>query len=142
MPVKVTFDTLDKSLKQESSLLKEWTETAFLPPSSHSDRAVSLPFSDDSIIGKFISSIPEWFSKMIEKDNVSWDDAVCPSILIPNGLSSITKTDYVKVLSRKVFKLTESSRIFNSDRIAKFPKRLVTAELTVRQHLLYCLIQP
>ena len=139
IPVKTAFDCLLQSLQGEPTSIKEWTELPFHPPGSHSDRSVVATFDDEAVSAKFFASVAKWFSNFTKRQKISWDEAVCPANIVPEGISCIIPRDYVKAFSKKEFPLSEANKIFNTSRLPNFPKWAVKAEHGSRQHFLSCL---
>ena len=139
IPVRQAFEDLLAALEMDPAAAMEWNRSAFHPPGSTSERALLVHFDDGSLISEFLSKSHSWFSALVKKDKISWDEAASPCNIVPESLSAISADSFVNIFQRKEFPTNEPARIFNSESFPQFPKAAVQEEFGARQNLLACL---
>ena len=139
IPVREAYESFLAYLAPEPMLAREWDESQFNPPGSTSGRSIVVALDDTSITASFLKKVPGWFESLSRRAKAVWEEAKCPSNFVPDAISSITATDFVKAFSRDKFHATEHLALLNCQQLRPIPRQVIIEEHGARQSFLACL---
>ena len=61
LPVRQAYGEFARALAAAPVSIREWSETAFLPPGSSSNRTFLVSMPNNSLIAAFLTGLPKWF---------------------------------------------------------------------------------
>ena len=139
IPVKEAYRSLQSFLAEGQMSVKEWTDTAFHPPGTSANRALMVALDDSSIMADFLQGIPDWTWKLNRGAKAQWDEAVCPSNVIPYQISCMTAKEFVKTFDHPKFAPKDHHAILNSRRFPSLPTKDIEEEYGARLNFLSCM---